>query len=1603
MSVSGQTWRLLAAQYGMWFAQSLSPENPEFNISEYMEIHGSVDPELFAAAHGQAGMEAQACRLRFLAGDDGPVQLLDPELSWPLWYFDVSGTPDPMAETRRWAEEDLTRVVDLHNGPLCTAALFKLAEDRFILYRRVHHIVIDGWSLALLGRRTAEVYNALLSGRAVPDRWFGSFASLLDSESAYRRSKAFERDRRYWTERLHDFGAPATLAMRQRPGSRGFMRHAKEFGIERYTTLAALADRLGASVAELLIIAMAVYVAGMANRDEVVLGIPVTGRVSREERYAPGMVANILPLRLAVGRATSLAKFTRQVRAEMRRAMVHSRYRVEDIARDLGLVGRDQALYGPIVNVMTFDHDIRFDGHATTLRSASRLSVDDLVLGFYQTGGSAEIDVLLDANPALYQPDEVAAHLNRFLTFVDTMAGSEPELPIGDLALLDGSELATVLAWSQGPAREIPATTLSELLNQQTKRTPDRVALVFEDTELTYADLDDRVRRLARTLVACGAGPEKLVAVALPRSVDLVVTLLAALRSGAAYLPIETGYPVDRIRFMLVDARPELVVTTATTAESLPTDIPVLTLDAPEFPAEPRAWPLAVRAARPGNLAYVIYTSGSTGQPKGVLVTHTAIVNRLLWMQDTFGLTGDDRVLQKTPIGFDVSVWEIFWPLISGATLVVAAPNAHRDTRYLAELIRRRQITTVHFVPSMLAAFLDEPLAAGCAGMRRVICSGEALPTELRARFTELLDVPLFNLYGPTEAAVDVTWTECSRQATPEPVPIGRPVCNTRTYVLDAGLRPVPVGATGELYLGGVQLAQGYLARPVLTAEHFIPDPWGPRGSRMYRTGDLTRWNTVGELVFLGRADNQVKIRGMRIEPGEISAVLSRHPGVGRVAVLAKPTPRCEQQLVAYVVPDAERAPAVLRLAELRQAGALDDLPWHDLPNGMSVVGRNRAEIEFLYQEVFADEEYLRHGVTLDENAVVFDIGAHIGMFTLFAASRAPGVSVHAVEPIPDLFRQLKINISVHGVRAVLHNCGVAEKAGAAIFTYYPQLSILSGRFADEAAERRSVAAFVSHDNATGAAVDPLLDELLSAKLRREQVTCRLLTISELIDETGVNRIDLLKVDAEKSELSVLRGVRAEHWPLIWQVVAEVHLVSDQLANVTELLRDNGFAVTVEASGRLAESGLTNVFAVRAGRPRPDAHSGGEVGLTDRRWFGSAGLVADLRRHAREALPEQMVPGSFVILDALPVTANGKLDCDSLPAPEAPTGVGRSPKDDVERQLCQLFAEILGVPTPSVDDSFFELGGHSLLATRLIGAIRARLGVNVEFQSIFDAPTVISLSEHVRTTASRSVDDAVDDDPLVTLRVGASAPLFCVHPASGHVSAYLDLIRHLPAELTVYGLQARHRADGRLAANSVEELAADYADRIRSCQPVGPYRLLGWSFGGLLAHAIATQLRAAGAEVSLLALLDCYPPTETYTPQPMDEQESLRALLGFFGRKTAHADVGPLTVRRVVQILSGPTVEAIALTEQSVIALAARIRHATELAAGFLPGRFSGDVIYFAASRGRADTAPTALAWQKFVDGRIERHDLDCRHFDMMRYGPAKLIAEKLSKVFGVA
>ncbi|WP_229714007.1 FkbM family methyltransferase, partial [Streptomyces fuscichromogenes] len=697
-------------------------------------------------------------------------------------------------------------------------------------------------------------------------------------------------------------------------------------------------------------------------------------------------------------------------------------------------------------------------------------------------------------------------------------------------------------------------------------------------------------------------------------------------------------------------------------------------------------------------------------------------------------------------VGFDVSAWELWGGLLHGGRVVVVPLEVARSPRELWDLVEREGVTVLSQTPSAFyqLAGVEGERARG-ASVRVVVFGGEALAPGRLVPWWERRGgggPRLVNMYGITETTVHVTFEELVPDGVQgDASVIGRGLAGLRLFVLDSALQPVPPGVAGELYVSGGQVARGYAGRPGLTAERFVADPFSGPGERMYRSGDVVRWTAGGLLEFVGRADDQVKIRGFRIEPGEIEACVNAHPGVAQAAVVVRDHGEGDQRLVSYVVPSDEYAPAVRNLARMERTepAVLEDT--HELPNGMVVFHHNRSETEFVYEEIFAGEGYLKNGITLGDDACVVDVGANIGMFSLFAGLTYPGARVYAFEPIPPVFASLQRNVALYGLHARVFDYGLGAVAGEETFTFYRHNTVISSSRTTDEQAHDMVRAYL-HNQQRGADGDGsvfdsgVMDELLDARLDSEQFTCRLRTLSEVIREEGIERIDLLKIDVENAEYDVLRGIDQSDWARIRQIVLEVHDADGRLETVRALLQDLGYKVTSEQDNRLLQNtSLYNVYAIRpdtnAGSGLMTSTSSARGTASEPRWFGRKTLVEDIHTTLRGNLPAYMVPSAVVVLDRLPLTVNGKLDRGALPEPEnvfgGAAGGGRGPVTVREEVLCQVFAEVLGLDHVGVDDDFFDLGGHSLLAVTLVERLRAR-GVSVDVRTLFLKPTVQALA-----------------------------------------------------------------------------------------------------------------------------------------------------------------------------------------------------------------------------------------------------------------------------------
>nr|WP_316573503.1 non-ribosomal peptide synthetase [Nocardia canadensis] len=1372
---------LSLAQQRMWFLNQFDPESVAYNIPMAVRLGGAIDVDALRAAVGDLVARHETLRTVYPETDDGPIQRVLPE-----------SAATPQLEVHRIQPAELGAAMhalgssgfDVRSQVPLRVALFELGPDESVLAVVVHHIAGDGSSLTPLTRDLMLAYAARSAG-AAPD-WAPLAVQYADYALWQRALLGSEDDPRslasaqlaYWRDALA--GLPDQLdlpADRPRPAVQSFAggRVPIEVDAATHRALLALAHEQGATLFMVVHTALAVTLARLAGTDDLAIGTPIAGRGEAALDDLIGMFVNTLVFRTTLRPGEPFTALLARQRDTDLQVFANADLPFERLVEAIN-PARSTARH-PLFQVgLSFQNltrtglelgELAVEGVDVDL-AVSQFDLHAVVADTYDADGVAQgISGVFTYATDLFDEATARGYADRFARVLAAVAAA-PQRPADELDLLSDAERERILHGWNATGHPCPPATLASLFAETVAGNPDGVALIDPDgAPLTYRDFAARVHRLARHLIAQGVGVEDRVALAIPRSVDLVVAMYAVTATGAAYVPVDPSQPADRIGHVLDTAAPVCVLTTAETGFTAIADkargaessgatsalgggsaaagdtlrgesaaaggalggsaatggtprgehsaagaglgaapvIVVDTLDLSALSDQPIAANERRGVLRPANTAYVIFTSGSTGKPKGVAVSHGAIVNQLRWKTAAFGLGRDDSVLLKTAATFDLSVWEFWSAAVCGGTLVIAAPDGHRDPAYLLGLLVGRSVTTLHVVPSMLDALLTEAGGALPSALRRVLAIGEALPAAIAQRFVATNSAALHNLYGPTEAAVSITDHRVTT-ADRTTVPIGAPAWNSRVYVLDARLRPVPVGVSGELYLAGEQLARGYFGRPDLTADRFVADPFAvsgrvgehlgavdsqvrsrsAHGARMYRTGDLVAWTAEGELEYRGRTDFQVKIRGFRIELGEIEAALLATPQVAQAAVLAQSDAQLGDRLVAYVVPapDAELTAAVAKAA-----------------------------------------------------------------------------------------------------------------------------------------------------------------------------------------------------------------------------VAQV-------------------------------------------------------------------------------LPSYMVPAAFVVLDRLPLNANGKLDRAALPAPVLEPRRYREPVGDNAIAVAEVFTEVLGVARPGLDDDFFSLGGNSLLATRVVHRLRERTGTELTVAAFFADPTVAGLADRLSAgPAGLGGDlDAALATTLPLRRGGDREPLFCLHPVSGLAWAYAGLAPHLPEDRPIIGLQSPALSDPDFRPATVDALLDHYLAEITAAQPHGPYHLLGWSLGGVLAQAVATRLQAAGETVASLTLLDSVPGADL-ADFGAELREAFREL-GIPDQQLPAADRMAGLGADALAALHGALAGSTPISLSRFVGMYRGALRTVELVTQLTPDRFVGDLTFFTALRTAGKAPGGASRWRPYFSGVITDHPVDASHQQML-------------------
>jgi amino acid adenylation domain-containing protein/FkbM family methyltransferase len=1367
------------AQQRLWFLQQLEPASPTYNQPQAMLWHGHLDVQALQKALDHIVVRHAVLRTTFVPVDGIPLQVIADSRAAEMPLIDLRAWSDTarQAEVQRLLAETIRRPFDLVHDLMLRAMLLRLADQEHLLLLVTHHIASDGWSSSILWRELTTLYRAFACGQPSPLQELPiQYVDYAVWQRQRLQGEVLEKALSYWRQQLHNVSTLQLPTDRPRPAVQTFHGAHQSLVLpkELAEQLKTLSRRQRCTLFMTLLAAFQTLLHRYTGQTDIAVGSPIAGRMWVEVEGLIGFFVNTLVLRTDLAGNPSFRELLTRVREVALEAYTHQELPFEKLVEELQ--PERHLSHSPLFQVAF----VLQNTPRTALKSEglmlSPVEVDsgtakfDLMLFMYEeTDGLRGV---MQYNTDLFDKATMLRLLEHFRTLLEGIAAN-PEQRLADLPLLTPAERHQLLVeWNDTHKDALPDRCIHELFEAQVERTPEAVAVVFEGQQLTYRQLNGRANQLAHYLRKRGVGPEVLVGLCVERSLDMVVGLLGILKAGGAYVPLEPAYPPARLAGMLEEAKVALLLTQEHVApRCLASLVAAICCDGdwPVVACESEANPR--RTTEPTNLAYIMYTSGSTGNPKGVAVEHRQLLNYLNGIVDRLALPSQASFATVSTIAADLGHTVVFASLCTGGALHVISQDRAADAEAMDEYFRHHAIDCLKIVPSHLAALQPSAQPARVLPRRLLILGGEAPRADWLESLRPLAaGCAILNHYGPTEATVGVLTYRIAADAPLTGLarlPLGRPLGNIQIYLLDQHLTPVPVGVPGELYIGGLNLARGYLDKPHLTAEKFVPNPFGQAaGARLYKTGDVARYLPDGNIEFLGRSDNQVKIRGFRTEPGEIEAILQQHPGVLAVAVLAAADTFGENRLVAYVVPQPERAPT---LGTRRR---------YVLPNSMAVVHLNKHETDYLYEEIFTRQAYLRHGVTIQDGDCIFDVGANIGLFMLFAHQVCMRPKVYAFEPHPTVCELLRANASLYAPDARVFNCGLSDVAKTSTFTFFPGFSLLSGLYADPAAEKALVQTFMMNQQKAGvsdmAELIAQSDALLEQRFASQTVTVPLQSLSRVMAEEHIDRIDLLKINVEKSELDVLRGIEESDWAKIKQIVLEVDR-QEHLPAITALLDRYGYEFAIEQDVLLENTQLCYVYAIR---PAPERRLWRESGEpTHMRSLPGVNdpvlSVSELRSFLQKRLPDYMVPSAFVFLEALPLTPNGKVDRQALAIPEQ----GRpelqetmvAPRTAIEETVAGIWADVLGLQHVGIYDNFFDLGGHSLKATQAISRLRHALHMDIPLRALFEAPTVAGLAAVITETQMREAGqedltgmlselEALSDEEAQRLLAGESMP-----------------------------------------------------------------------------------------------------------------------------------------------------------------------------------------------------------------------------------------------------
>lgn len=1346
-SNSDESYVLSSSQKRVWLLSKLHEVKDAFyNISAIYSFKGNLNREALQFSLNNLIKRHEILRTVFIKNNKGEIrQRVMPfkESLYQILFYDFNDESYNEEKIKQFLYNSVEITFDLSKSPLLQLKLVKVDNDEYVLSFVMHHIISDGWSQDLVIKELLQNYRDYISGnlpKINPLRI--QYKDYSEWQQSLKDNDGLNQNKQYWLNQLSgelpilnmpfDFQHPPL-----RTGKGGMV--SSYVNKEQSLKLRALTKQADATLFVGLLTLVKMLLFRYDNQKDLIVGIPIAGREHHDLENQIGLYVNLLAIRTKINGTESFKELINMVRNKTLESYENQVYPFDELIDELK--PQRNISKNPLFDVtvaLKNKNDLNSNDFLEDLSVNEYKEIEAVIsrydLSFNFVEEDDEILIVIEYNADVFlrkTVERLLTHLKELLT----SAVLDPDEKFLKLNFLSNLEHNSILNVFNQTEINYPCKNSLSVLDDIVNKFPNSIAVQDEVNDISYGQLNELSESVAKYFIEelrLSSGDK--VGVFMDKSVEAIILIIGMLKANLVYIPINPNDATERVNYIIQDSSIILMCTDQKNQKRFSkitekgNNIDSVILDMGMI----LKLPLSQKLDRPkeDSLAYIIYTSGSTGHPKGVMIGHEGLVNISFDHRDRLPISNEDNVLQFIPFSFDGSILDIFMTLLSGATLVLPNDKILGDKDLFSKFMADKNVSIASFTPSYLRFLSKDELP----GVKIIVSAGENIDFETVKYYCDKGKV-FYNGYGPTEATVNSTLYQIKKSdlLSNNPIPIGKPSANKKIVILDDNMQLLPHGIIGEIYIWGNGLAKGYLNNPDLTSEKFIDNPF-EKNVKMYKTGDLGLWLPDGRIVYKGRKDSQIKIRGYRVELGEIENVIDTCEAIEKSVVLDRINKNGEKELVAYYVPNKNVGYTIEKIIDFKKEKGSDEINLFELPNGFTLFASTKSELKLIYDEIVEDNSYLRNGIYIPEGGCVLDVGANVGLFSIYINAIFENLNIYAFEPLPATFKYLKQNASLYNGNIKVFNYGLSDKEETATFSYYPHISAMSSRYIDKDLGMQTVKDFVlsSEEFNEQEINEETLNSLIEERLISEEFECELKTISQIIKDNSISKIDLLKIDVEQAELDVINGIKDEDWVIIEQIIIEVHDIEGRLNIITERLNKFGFNIEIEQCKYLSKTNMYNIFARKSTASNNPIDLKYSFSINNGYLYGLNAFQDNLKDYLIERVPSYMIPTYFKEIKEFPLI-NGKINRKVLVENNSLLQVETEyfpPVNELAHALVKIWKYVLNVEDIriGIKDNFFNIGGNSLSAMRVVSKIHEQLGIEIDLSEFFKNPTIEFLS-----------------------------------------------------------------------------------------------------------------------------------------------------------------------------------------------------------------------------------------------------------------------------------